>query len=127
MELPVYSAADPDACATTVRLDEDDARTLGDLLGTSKISEHLVDLQPQVEGLVIDWLHVEEGAEWANRSLRDAAIHSATGVSVVAITRRTESVPAPRSTEVMRPGDVAVCIDTAPGLAEVRAKLQRGG
>jgi TrkA domain protein len=40
-ELLVYDERDPDECRTSLRLSEDDARALADLLGGSQVIEHL--------------------------------------------------------------------------------------
>ena len=40
-EVVVFDERDPDECSVSVQLDEDDAHTLADLLGGSKIIEHV--------------------------------------------------------------------------------------
>jgi TrkA domain protein len=40
-ELVIYDEQDPDESGTTLRLSEDDARALADLLGGSQVIEHL--------------------------------------------------------------------------------------
>lgn len=124
-ELLVYSQDDPDACVSTVRLEEAEARTLADLLGTSRIAEHLSELHQQVEGLAMDWIRVEDGGEWTGRTLADAAVHTETGVSVVAISRDGTTIPAPHSGERLLAGDVAISIGTSAGVAAAAARLRR--
>jgi TrkA domain protein len=124
-EVFLYRSDDPDACAAQLRLDEDDARTLGELLGVSRIAEHLGTLHQEIEGLAMDWIRVEEGAAWTGLALADAQVHTLTGVSVVAIIRGETTIPAPRSSEVLMAGDVAVGVGTAAGIAQVEASLRR--
>jgi TrkA domain protein len=52
-ELLIYDRDDPDTCRDVIALDEDDSRTLAELLGASRVAEQLDHLQ-QVEGLAID-------------------------------------------------------------------------
>jgi K+/H+ antiporter YhaU regulatory subunit KhtT len=54
-DLIVYSAADPDASVAQLNLDPDDARTLAEVLGASRIAESLAAVQQDIEGLSIDW------------------------------------------------------------------------
>lgn len=123
-ELLVYGADDPDACVLSLRLEESEARTLSELLGASQIVEHLADLHQEIEGLTLDWMPVEAGSRWAGRSLADAGVHTETGVSIVAIIRGTTTIPAPHSTEVLQPGDTAVGVGTAEGLARAQVALR---
>ncbi len=45
-ELLIFGERDPDECRATLALDEDDARTLADLLGGSQVIEHLERIEP---------------------------------------------------------------------------------
>src|SRR5690606_25447153 len=51
-------AEDGEAHKVTVRLDDDEAHTLAELLGGTRITESLSGLD-QVPGLSIDWFHVD--------------------------------------------------------------------
>lgn len=120
----VYSEDDPDACTTTLHLDQSEARTLSDLLGASRIVEGVAALHQEIEGLTMDWITVMDGSAWSNLSLADAAVHTETGVSVVAILRNGETIPAPHSAEMLLPGDVTVAVGTAIGIAAFEAALR---
>lgn len=124
-ELLVYSARDPDACETSLRLSVDDARTLADLLGVSQVSEEIAAVQ-RIEGLVIDWLPVAPTAACAGHSLQDAAVRTETGVSIVAVIRDDTTIPAPSPGFVLEAGDVAVAVGTAEGVDRLFTLLQRG-
>ncbi len=123
-ELLVYDEADPDACVTSIGLDEGEARTLAEVMGASRIAEHVTELHQEVEGLAMDWIKVHDGAEWAGQTLLDAEIHTRTGVSIVAILRDGTTIPAPHSSEQLRAGDVAVAVGTAEGVAAATQALQ---
>jgi K+:H+ antiporter subunit KhtT len=123
-EVLVYSERDPSECEFRVTLDSDDSHTLAELLGASRIAEQLATVQQEIEGLAIDWIRVHPDAPWAGRSLADAAIHTATGVSVVAIIGPSATVAAPGADDVLAPGATVIAIGEADGLAEVATKLQ---
>jgi K+:H+ antiporter subunit KhtT len=124
-ELLLYDREDPDSCSAVVRLELDDTRTLTDLLAASHVSEQLAAMQ-QIEGLTIDWLTVPPTAAAVGRSLRDAALRSETGVSIVAIVRGNETVPAPAPDFTLEPGDTAVVVGTPEGIERLAALLHEG-
>jgi TrkA domain protein len=123
-DVMVYSAADPDECAVTVALRPDDARTLSELLGASRVAEHLAKVQQQVAGLALDWINVEEGSPWAGKTLSEAAIHTETGVSVVALLAGDDVTPAPGADDVLAAGATVVAIGTAEGIEQLALRLK---
>jgi len=124
-EVFVYEARDPDACVSTMELSEDDSRTLAELLGGSRVAERLIQAGHEIAGLAIDWIAIEENSEWAGRTLRDADVHTETGVSVVALVRGDDAIPAPRASQELTAGWTAVAVGTSDGLRELAAKLAR--
>jgi TrkA domain protein len=120
-ELVVYDAADPDVCSAVMQLTFDDARTMAELLGATRVSEVTAAVQQEIEGLSIDWVRVSSSSEFAGRTIADGMIRSNTGVSIVAVVRGTQTVPAPEPDFAFEPGDVAVAVGTSDGLAKVRA------
>jgi len=121
-ELLLYDRDDPDSCRAVIRLERDDTRTLADLLGASHVSERLAAMQ-HIEGLTIDWLTLSPTAAAVGRTLRDAALRSETGVSIVAIVRGDETVPAPAPDFTLEPGDTAVVVSTPEGIERLAALL----
>lgn len=124
-ELLLYDRDDPDACRAVVRLDSDDTRTLAELLGASHVSEQLAAMQ-QVEGLAIDWVTVPPTSKAVGRTLRDAALRTETGVSIVAVVRGNETVPAPGPDFTLEPGDTAVVVGTPEGIERLASLLHEG-
>lgn len=118
-ELAVYDHDDPDSCRTVLHLSTDDTRTLGELLGTSQVSEAVLGAQ-QVEGLAIDWLTVSAGSPFAGASIADGQFRTRTGASIVAIVRGTATIPAPEPTTTFESGDVVVAVGTPEGLSRLR-------
>jgi TrkA domain protein len=119
----VYSKKDPSATDLTLGLDSDDAHTLAELLGATRVAKRLAAVQHDIEGLTIDWILIEPGAEWAGQSLSAAAVHTITGVSVVAIVGPSGAIVAPGADDVMTPGATTVAIGTKEGVAQLRTRL----
>lgn len=117
-ELLVYDEPDPDACRVVMSFDEDDARTLAELLGASRFTENLTTMQQQIQALAIDWVPVDPESPIAGHTLGNAAVHSRTGVSVVAIFRGDETIAAPRAEETLEAGDTVVAVGTTSGIKQ---------
>jgi TrkA domain protein len=124
-DLLLYDRGDPDACRDTVSLNDDDARTLSELLGGPRLFEHLDEASQQVAGLTIEWLRVEEGAPFASSTLVEAAIHTRFGVSIVAILRNGNVIVSPGAAERLEADDVVIAVGTADGVAQVAENLRR--
>jgi TrkA domain protein len=125
-ELYVSRSDDPDEFRRVLELSPDDARTLADLLGATRVAQQLAELQQRIEGLVIDWLPVRHDSFYAGRTIGDAQIRTRTGVSVVAIMRGDEAVPAPGPDQRLDSGDYLVVVGTARGVEEAVHLLRAG-
>lgn len=125
-ELFVSDPEDRDAVIQMVDLSEDESRTLGELLGASQVAAHLAELQQRIEGLAIDWLPVDDDSPYAGRTIGDARIRTRTGVSVVAIVRGEEAIPAPGPETGTEAGDYLVVVGTRRGIEEVVRLLHDG-
>ena len=119
-----YSKADPDACSVAMRLTEDEAGVMARLLGATELADHLNKVSHTVAGVRIDWHRVEDGSQLCGHSLGELEIHTKTGVSIVAILRGSETIPAPGSDTVVSAGDTLVAIGTAEGIAALDALAQ---
>ena len=122
-ELAVFDRNDPDACRTFLHLSPDDTRSLGELLGTSQVSEAVGAVQQQLEGLAIEWLTVPAGSDHVGRTIADGEFRTRTGASIVAVVRSGTTVPAPGPEFAFAPGDVAVAVGTPDGLEQLRRLL----
>lgn len=123
-ELFLYDRDDPDSCRSVIHLDLDDTRTLSELLGGSKVSESVAAVQQQVEGLAIDWVTVDAGSTYAGATIADSELRTRTGVTIVAVVRGEQTVPAPGPDFVLEAGDVAVVVGTPEGIATAFDLLQ---
>jgi TrkA domain protein len=91
----------------SLRLNEDEAHTLAELLGGTKITESLDSLQ-QIPGLSIDWFHVDYDDHIAGQPLGDLASRGVVGLTVVAVVRGESANPAPDDHFRVFPGDTLV-------------------
>jgi TrkA domain protein len=125
-EIYIASRKDPDEFQRVLGLGQGDARTLAELLGASQVAERLAELQQSIEGLVIDWLPVRDDSPYAGGTIGDARIRTRTGVSVVAVVRGDEAVPAPGPETSVDAGDFLVVVGTGRGIEKVVELLHKG-
>ncbi|WP_448810918.1 cation:proton antiporter regulatory subunit [Agromyces bauzanensis] len=112
-----------DEGATTVRLDEDEARTLADLLGGTRIVESITELD-ELPGVPIDWVTVEADDAIAGRTVGE--LPAASGVVLVAVVRDDHAHPSPAADFVIAPGDTLVVVGPRPGIESVFRAVHRG-
>lgn len=125
-ELIVYDLEDPDAGRDLVRLGTEDSHTLAELLGGSQVAKDLAELQQDVRGLAVDRLPVSPGSPYAGRTIGDTETRTRTGVSIVAVLRGDEAVPAPGPEFGIEGGDVLVVVGTPRGIEDVSILLRSG-
>ena len=121
-DLVVYDDQDPDRASETVELTEDEGHTLAEMLGGSRVHEHLEDAQHQIEDLVISWITIDPTSSLAGRTLSEAALRKQTGAGIVALVAETGSVPVPGGDQVLEPGATAVLVGL-PDAVEVATAL----
>lgn len=125
-DLLLYSRNDPDACAKVVRLEEDDARTLTELLGAAQVAQNLTDMRQEVGGLSIDWLPINPSWSCAGCRVQDTSLRAKTGVVIVGVLRDGEMVPVPGEDFLLKPGDTAVIVGTPEDIGRAQSLLQAG-
>ncbi|MGH2734447.1 MAG: cation:proton antiporter regulatory subunit [Actinomycetota bacterium] len=125
-EVYVASSDDPDEFRRVIGLSHTDARTMAELLGASRLAEHLAELQQRIEGLVIDWLPLRDDSPYATRTIGEAQIRTRTGVSVVAVVRGDDAIPAPMPDTRIEAGDYLVVVGTGRGIEQVVELLHKG-
>lgn len=126
-EVFVCEPTDPDTTEVAVHLSEDDAHSLVEALGiATSIREGEGQRTYEVEGLVFEWLDVEEGSPVVGRSIGQERIRTRTGASVVAVIRQPQAVPAPEPHFVIEAGDTLVVAGTAEGIEKARDLVESG-
>ena len=123
-ELIVSGACDLDVCRDVIRLDEEDVRTLSEILGQSHVIEAVHETQLRLQGLTLDWLPVVASAPCATCTLHDVEHQDVAPATIVAVIREGKTIAAPPSTFVLEPGDTAVVVGTAEGIEALSALLQ---
>lgn len=96
-----------DAVKVSIRLNEDEAHTLAELLGGTQITESLSALD-QIPGLSIDWFTVDYDDYIAGQELGAPADRGFAGLTVVAVVRGDSASPAPATGFKVFPGDTLV-------------------
>jgi TrkA domain protein len=96
-----------DATKVSLRLSEDEAHTLAELLGGTQITESLTALD-QIPGLSIDWFRVDYEDYIAGQPLGNPAERGIVGLTVVAVVRGESANPAPSPDFRVFPGDTLV-------------------
>lgn len=122
-EILVFDSEDPDVCHTALTLSPDDALTLVELLGASRVTAHLAAMQQQIRDLTIDWIDVSPRSRWVDQTLEEAAVHTRTGVSIVAVMRGDETITAPGADTRLRAGDRLVAVGKPEGVAQLDGEL----
>jgi TrkA domain protein len=126
IDLLVYDEEDPDTVSHTIAFEEDEARTLAELLGSSRVVEDLGRLRQRVEGLAIDWLPLQHGSPFDGRTIGDTRARTRTGTSIVAILRGEHALPAPGPDQGIGAGDTLVVVGTSRGIEALAVILRTG-
>jgi TrkA domain protein len=114
-----------DVTKVSLRLSEDEAHTLAELLGGTQITESLTALD-QIPGLSIDWFTVDYDDHIAGQPLGTPRDRGIVGVTVVAVVRRDAANPAPAPDFVVFPGDTLVLAGSPEKIAKVFAFFRSG-
>lgn len=125
-ELFLCLPSDPDTAAFRLSLNDEEAHTLIEVLGGTRVTENLARLRQQVEGLALDWLTVEPTSPYAAKTIGDARIRTRTGVSVIAVLREEQAQPAPGPEFQLRAGDTLVVVGKAEGISAADMLLRTG-
>jgi TrkA domain protein len=96
-----------DVTKVSLRLNEDEAHTLAELLGGTQITESLTALD-QIPGLSIDWFTVDYDDHIAGQQLGNPIERGLVGLTVVAVVRGDSANPAPAPDFKVFPGDTLV-------------------
>lgn len=125
-ELVVYDRRDPDRVRHSMRLDEEAAEALAQILGAPRITQRLADLSREIPGLESARIEVLPGSPYVGRPLGHTEARTRTGASIVAVVNGERILTSPGPEHLLELGDVLVAIGTADGLAELAEILGRG-
>ncbi|GAA1766179.1 cation:proton antiporter regulatory subunit [Agromyces humatus] len=114
---------DDDRHAVNLRLDEDEARTLAELLGGTRVVESIAELD-DLPGLPIDWFAIEGHDAIVGRPIGVAP--TVDGVALVALVRGDHAYPSPNAEFVVRAGDTLVAAGPAHGIEALFRAVRDG-
>ncbi len=124
-ELCAYQREDPDAVSYHLRLNQEEATALAELLGAPRVSTRLADLTREVPGLSSGRFEIQPGSRYQGHPLGDSKARTRSGCSVVALVRGDEVTTAPGPDTELQAGDVVVAIGSEEGLEHLGAILAR--
>ncbi|HEY6800707.1 MAG TPA: TrkA C-terminal domain-containing protein [Agromyces sp.] len=108
---------DDEAKAMTARLEADEARTLAELLGGTRIIESIADLDA-MPGVPIGWVAVDPGDRLDGKELGSVEALADSGVRVIAVVRGDEVQVTPTLDFVVMAGDRLVAAGAPERIAE---------
>lgn len=126
LDLIVSKKGDPDSCQASVRLTDDEAAVLANLLGAPQLVSQLREEHRDLPGISTRQLHIGEESPYDGRTLGETAMRTRTGVSVVAVMRAGQVYPSPNPDFNLTEGDLLVAVGTSDGL-DAAAKILHNG
>ena len=117
---------DPDSTSDSVRLTDDEAAALADVLGASVMMSRLERLSDSAAGLFTEHLEVPTDSPFLNRELGETKARTRTRVSIVAIVRNGDVIPSPTPQDILQQGDTLVAVGTRAGLDSLSRLIAHG-
>ena len=113
-ELYFFRHSDDDEPKAVIRLDDDEARQLGAVIGGAYERPKIVeDLEMALGELLIEWEPVPETSPWIGKTLAASGFRAKTGITVIAILREPEPVTGAQPDDVIQRGDTLVTVGKA--------------
>ncbi|MER5643893.1 cation:proton antiporter regulatory subunit [Streptosporangium sp. NPDC002524] len=125
-DLVIYDPDDPDRACETIKMNDEEADALAELLGAPRIVQRLNDLHREVEGLVSLQLPILPGSPYAGRPMGDARVRTRTGASIVAVVRDGQVFASPAPDFGLAEGDVVVVVGSPESTSAVSDILSGG-
>jgi K+:H+ antiporter subunit KhtT len=126
-EIYYFRHADDDEPRAVIRLDDDEARQLGAVIGGAYERPQIVeDLEMALGELQIEWIPVPDDSPWIGKTLAEAAFRAKAGITVIAILRQPEPISGAQPTDTIERGDTLVTVGKAGQYPAFRRLLQAG-
>ncbi|MBO4273722.1 cation:proton antiporter regulatory subunit [Microbispora triticiradicis] len=109
-DLVIYDPDDPDRACETVKLNDEEADALVELLGAPRIVQRLNAMHREVEGLVSLQVMITPGSRYDGRPMGDAQVRTRTGASIVAVVRAGRVFASPAPDFVLTGDDIVVVV-----------------
>ena len=126
-EIYYFRHEDDDEPRAVIRLDDDEARQLGAVIGGAYERPKIVeDLEMALGELLIEWVRVPDTSPAIGRSLAECGFRARTGITIIAILREPEPVAGAQPSDVVQRGDTLVTVGKAGQYAAFRKLLAEG-
>jgi TrkA domain protein len=126
-ELYWFRRPDDEEPSAVIRLDDDEARQIGALLGGAYERPKIVEeLEMALGELMIEWVAVPDSSPLIGKTLAEAALRAKTGITIIAILREPEPVSGAQPEDVIKQGDTLVTVGKAGQYAAFHRILETG-
>jgi TrkA domain protein len=126
-ELYYFRRASDDEPRAVIRLDDDEARHLGAVIGGAYERPKIVeDLEMALGELLIEWVPVPDDSPWIGKTLAECGFRAKTGVTIIAILREPEPISGAQPEHTIERGDTLVTVGKAGEYAAFRRLLAVG-
>jgi TrkA domain protein len=123
-ELYWFRHGDDEEPRAVIRLDDDEARQLGAVVGGAYERPKIVeDLEMALGELLIEWAPVPDDSPAVGRTLAECGFRAKTGITVIAILRDPEPVTGAQPDDRIQKGDTLVTVGKAGDYAAFRRLL----
>jgi TrkA domain protein len=126
-EIYFFQRANDDDPRAVIRLDDDEARQLGAVLGGAYERPKIVeDLEMALGELNIEWVPVPDTSPAIGHTLAECGFRARTGITVIAILREPEPVTGAQPDDVVQRGDTLVTVGKGGQYPAFRRLLLEG-
>jgi TrkA domain protein len=116
-----------DEPSAVIRLDDDEARQLGAIIGGAYERPKIVeDLELALGELAIEWVSVPEDSPLLGKTLAECGFRAKTGITVIAILRDPEPVAGAQPSDRIQRGDTLVTVGKLGQYSAFRKLLAEG-
>jgi TrkA domain protein len=126
-EIYIFRHEQDDEPANVIRLDDDEARQLGAVIGGAYERPKIVeDLELALGELTIEWVPVPDDSPLIGKTLAECGFRAKTGITVIAMLREPEPVAGAQPSDVLQRGDTLVTVGKLGQYAAFRQLLSSG-
>ena len=110
-EIYFFRSEIDDEPSAVIRLEDDEARQLGAVIGGAYERPKIVEeLEMALGELTIEWVPVPDESPMIGKTLAETGFRAKTGITVIAILREPESVAGAQPNDVVQQGDTLVTV-----------------
>ncbi len=125
-DIALFDTDDPDRCVESIALTDDEATTIGEILGASVTLSKITGLGDNALGLYTEEISLPLDSGFIGHPMGDTRARTLTGSSIVAIARDGQVIPSPGPETILNGGDIVVAVGTRKGLDALVDIIDRG-